>query len=144
MRAASKLVTVMLTTSLIATTPAYAKDLCLNLDGFTFVGKGVAIPGKGKCKPWGGFVESTCNFGLNHASSTGTICRASDDSHVDVLITSACYDGTGVFVNVAVLPFPSLTGGTNVAYTPDTGGGGGVLPGGAAAFSCFPNPVPVP
>jgi hypothetical protein len=63
---------------LLLTLPASAKDLCLLKGGSTtLVGKNLAIPAKGQCRPWSGFVVGQAGNIL-----TGVICTSTDGSQV--------------------------------------------------------------
>ena len=127
---------------------AEAKDFCVQADETAsshtlFVGKNFSVPGKGKCKPWLGFVSgfwhnsagTTAPLGLN-MQTTGVGCTASDSSHLTISILEVTGSNVASFQpeDIVVLPLPALTGGTDTFV-------GNSIP--AAVVNCPSQPVPV-
>jgi hypothetical protein len=140
MRSPVPFLTLALTLVLGATSPALAGDFCLDAGGVLYIGKAQAIPPTGKCKPWNG-TSNAC--GGSQEITTGTICKASDGSHLNILITTAC--PVTVSHDHVVLPLPSMTGGTDTFFQPDmTGTGGSTSTFSAAKVPCSPPVVPIP
>lgn len=103
---------------------ALAGDTCLNLGGIQFVGKGVKIPGKGKCVAWKGFTSAGGLCSGTSGYTSGTLCTASDDSRTDGSLVTTCMTGFGpnvMFTDHFSLPRPALTGGTERFSTVDVG-----------------------
>jgi hypothetical protein len=124
---------------LASATASLAGDICLNLGGFSYVGKSVSIPGKGKCGTWKGIAPSLCAESI----STGSICRNSADNRVNVHIETSCFGGA-VYVDHVTLPYPSLVGGAESFSELDVGSGGSVTVFSADRITCAPSVQPIP
>ena len=133
----SPLVTVIAAVVLGSAAAGHAADFCIEVNSVVLVGKQVRIPPKGNCKTWKGFMLNDCP----NAVSTGTICRDSDDSRVDISIMTSC-PGSIVFHDHVTLPYPSLTGGTDIFSFFDVGSGGFQAPFPANKVPCEPKKVP--
>jgi len=120
---------------------ARASDFCITEStglGLTFVGKSFKIPGKGKCKPWIGFVKSGANY-----PSSGTACTTSDGSEVSVSITTAPFDGiTNSLVDFFSFSLPGL-GSMDASELP-LGGSPTFASGTATAGTCNPPKQTIP
>jgi len=84
----------------------------------------------------------------DHDTLTATICKASDNSHIDINSQISCGDPTpvGTAIDHMNIPLPSLTGGTDIFYVPNTGL---AVPGSSQTFgvskiTCSPLTVPIP
>jgi len=99
---------------LLALAPAAsaAGDTCINLGGFTFVGRLVREPARGLCTTWTGFVPQGCE-NASDAYTSGNLCGSSNNQTVHGNLTSSCDDGLTVVVD-------------NFTYTKATGEGSGV------------------
>jgi hypothetical protein len=97
----------------LSSAAAQAADFCITQTGglgLTYVGKGFAIPPKGKCKSWLGFTTITGATFI----STGTGCTTSSGTKLHLGITTpAPIDGAGVVSDDIVLPLPLGTPGTD-------------------------------
>jgi hypothetical protein len=112
--------------ALLLAQSAEANNLCLSASSVVLVGEHLAIPAKGTCKPWTGFVNSTPGNIL-----TGVICTSSDGTKffanqvtsipLEILESTIalpektgtifdCVDGKcGSAIPVAVVKCPKLT-----------------------------------
>ena len=79
---------------------AQAKDLCIvtSVYGGTLVGPGFTIPGKGKCKPFAGFISNE--------PFSGAVCTSSDATLVHFTLNDAYLTTTVLDMN---LPLPTST-----------------------------------
>ena len=105
--------------TLLALAPAVvaAKDLCIQNNifggGAPIVGKGFTLPGKGKCKPFVGFIGSSGATGSACTSTSGNVTHFTIyDNAVEVV----WFD--------LILPLPSTTYNFAEVCTADTGFGG--------------------
>jgi hypothetical protein len=62
---------------------AQAGDFCITASTFQIVGKSFKVPSPGKCKPFFGFFSTSSG-----SYTTGQACTASDNSHVNFVLTS--------------------------------------------------------
>ncbi len=84
-----------------------AKNYCISGFGnpsYILVGIGFTVPGKGKCKPWAGFVAEG-NF-----PTAGMGCTSSDGSNLSLTLTTGDAPDGWVEIDVISLSLPSQTG----------------------------------
>lgn len=142
--------TVVLAMALVAmAVPALAGDLCLQLFGDTYIGKGVKLPKAGRCTPWRGFLPAGV-YCPEVSVSTGTLCTKSDDSvTIGHIMTSCLSDGTVIQRSDHFeLPRPTLTGGVDrfstIQASPGSSTTSGVAgPGSAAVIACPEKKMPI-
>jgi hypothetical protein len=120
---------------------SHAADLCIVVnpgDTTRYVGRGFAIPAKGKCKPWSGvYLPSFANVSV----STGTGCTSSDGATLRLHLVTARENVA--FNDYIVLPLPSLTGGTLDEVVAQFGSTVTHIPG-ITASKCDPKANPIP
>ena len=78
---------------LLAVAPVASADLCVNLGGFIFHGRGVAQPGAGACNIWKGYVHGGC-ANASDPYTTGTVCGSSDNTKIHGSLNSSCNDAS--------------------------------------------------
>ncbi len=107
-------------------------DFCItetDPPSFQYVTQKFSIPGRGKCKPWLGYMV----FGGETFPSTGTACTATSGTHLSISISTTPVDGFAdadhAFFDVSL---PSLT--VTKAFESELGAG---TPGVAAENSGF-------
>jgi len=83
----------LLLLGLIAPLHSFASEpYCISVNGgfgeggTTFIGSGLAVPGRGKCSPWSGFTKTASSVIL---TTTGTGCLSSDGNALTVSVSSA-------------------------------------------------------
>ena len=144
-----RLGTLLVLLSAILTVPvaADAKDLCVTLESpaTTIVLKGFSLPGRGKCKPVGGWMPDRTLKDL----VTGLACRFSDGSQVWITLQSTpthIESGFGYTESYVLLLSTDTLDGTASFHilthaTPPTTGAGSST---ATGDTCDPQNVPFP
>ena len=99
---------------LFTSIPAVAGDMCLDLGGCKYVGKGFTKPSKGKCKPWQGFVREDPGICPN-GTTTGVACVNAAGTELRLALTTT--SANGVFFDDVRIPLPSFESGTDKFFS---------------------------
>lgn len=106
--------TVMAFTFLVVARGVARADYCISFPAFAgdfFVGRGFALPAKGKCKTFTGF--ALVAGGTQNNPLTGTGCVSSDGSHFNLsLFYTEPESGGATFTDSATMTLPAQTGQT--------------------------------
>jgi hypothetical protein len=114
---------------------AEAKDFCIMATPLQVVavGAGFAVPAKGKCKPFSGYVPPAAS------TVSGTGCTSTDGAHLYLTITRSIFGGTVIQDQVS-LSLPGLTGNLRESSLIAPAGLGAPI--GVSAAKCTAPPLP--
>ncbi len=108
-------------------------------DSLEAVGRGFAIPGKGKCRAWVGFTGG--DAATQDVSTSGTGCTSSDGTQLSLTYTgSNPTNGGNIFIDSVTLSLPAQTG--TVHETTIAGGVLGSYSDTVTGAKCKKVPVP--